>query len=238
MPRHTRVFISLAATLGGIACGDEPQAAGGVGLVGPRAESEVVAASVPGPPTLLLDGLNSIEVGMVRPSATTANAAAATACTLGDVEALLEAPFVAFDWYLAGESHPRGDLVESCQYRFFLPTYPDGSPITFGEGEPFLGGVVFWVPFDSDRPYASAQELEKTEVRNWLTEVTDAGQGSPIEQTVRTSGLKQAVRREEVVTVRQWGVITALPAGQYISTTVASYAGVQFGFWTVNIFIE
>lgn len=163
---------------------------------------------------------------------------AGTTCTRGDVEALLEWPFVAFDQYLAGESHPRADLIETCQYRLFLPTYPDGSPITFREGEPFLGGVVFGEPFDSDQPSASAQELDKIEVRNWLTEVTVAGQGDPIEQTVLKSGLKRALRGGEVVTVRQWGVITALPAGEYVSTTVASYAGEQFGAWTVNIFIE
>lgn len=160
---------------------------------------------------------------------------AGTACTLGNVETVFQAPFVVFGFY--GSSHPLADLVESCQYRLFLPTYPDGSPITFDEGEPFLGGIVFTEPFDSDQPNASVQELEKIEVQNWLTEVTEAGFGDPIEQTVRKSAVKQAVRNGELVTAQQWGVITALPAGEYVSTTVANYAGELFDSWTVNIFI-
>lgn len=161
----------------------------------------------------------------------------AASCTRGDVEALFQAPLVAFDLYFGlGTTNPLAANVLTCQYRLFLPTYPDGSPITFHEGEPFLGGVVFFEPFDSELGLQFSDDIE---VRVWLTEVTESGPGEPVEQTVLESPVKlHDVPGVGLAVAKQWGIITALPAGEYVSTTVASFNGEPEDPWIVHVFIE
>lgn len=146
-------------------------------------------------------------------------------CSLGDAQALLETVPVANEILASdGLDQPWARTLAKCQYRLFWETgHPVlGTPITFSREDFFLGGVVVQVPYKrlgmTSRQAAAIVDAVEVEVS--LARVTDAGIGEFVEQAVMTSTLKQTMtQRAGLVLWRQWGFISQLPPGEYVTVT-------------------
>jgi hypothetical protein len=164
-------------------------------------------------------------------------------CTLGDARATFETLEVANEILLReGADHPWADTLIHCQFRLFWEDgHPLlGQPVTFSEDDIFLGGVVDFLPYrDLGLTRSEAVEiLEQEEIRTWLAEVTDGVIGSPVEQPLMETTVKSTMTADfGLVVAKQWGYITQLPAGTYLSTTEASHPIWGDESWTVEVII-
>jgi hypothetical protein len=166
-------------------------------------------------------------------------------CSYGDAQALFNAIEVANETLLrSGLGHPWAQTLVRCQYRLFWEDgHPVlGQPVTFSEGDHFLGGVVAFIPYKLlgiSRADAIAI-LEAIHVRTWLAEVTANGVGDLVERSLMESAIHNTMTAGfGLIVSRQWGFIDQLPAGEYVSFTEA-VAPVFFEleeFWTVPLTI-
>jgi hypothetical protein len=182
-------------------------------------------------------------LGNVAAAAPSAQADKGRPCTQGDAQALFETLLVANEILLReGADHPWADTLIHCQFRLFWEDgHPLlGQPVTFSEDDVFLGGLVAFDPyrdFDTTRREA-VTILEQIEVRTWLAEVTESGIGSPVEQSLIETPVKSTMTsRFGLVVAKQWGYITQLPAGEYVSTTEVDDPFFGELSWTVEVFI-
>ena len=146
-------------------------------------------------------------------------------CSPGDARALLESLPISNEIFLReGPDHPWAETLLTCQYRLFWESgHPVlGQPVSFSQEDHFLGGIVGFVPYENlgmTRAEAEAI-LAAVEVRIGLAEVTEGGVGELVRQPVLESAFKQAMTdRLGLVLWKQWGFITSLPRGEYLSVT-------------------
>jgi hypothetical protein len=182
-------------------------------------------------------------LGNVAAAAPSAQAEKGRPCTQGDAQALFETLLVANEILLReGADHPWADTLVHCQFRLFWEDgHPLlGQPVTFSEDDVFLGGLV---AFDSYRDFNITRReavaiLEQIEVRTWLAEVTESGIGSPVEQSLIETPVKSTMTSSfGLLVAKQWGYITQLPAGEYVSTTEVDHPFFGELSWTVEVFI-
>jgi hypothetical protein len=133
-------------------------------------------------------------------------------CTFGEARALFEAmpPLFHFKPLEGTEEYP------DCQFRLFW----HGETVTFTEDDWFLAGAVGFVEYrdlDLSRHEAIA-ELDRFTSRLWFAPVSGGVVGDVVEQALMESGFKSF--RSPVfglVVYKHVGVITRLPAGEYLS---------------------
>lgn len=167
-------------------------------------------------------------------------------CSLGDARALLETLIVANDILVRhGPDQPWAATLVRCQYRLFWEAgHPIlGAPVTFTEEDFFLGGATFNVPYRllGMTMQQAAAILDAIDVQIWLAEVTETGIGDFVEQPVMTSSTLKHTMSDVFgfVLWRQWGFISQLPPGEYVSVAkVTRPLFFQDEFlWTVTILI-
>jgi hypothetical protein len=182
--------------------------------------------------------------GLMAVPAAPAEAAKDQPCTQGDAQALFETLVVANQILLReGADHPWADTLIHCQFRFFWEGGDPllGQPVKFSEDDIFLGGLVYFLPYQDlglTRREAVAI-LEQVEVRTWLAEVTDGSVGSPVEQPLMETVVKSTATADLGLLVhKQWGYIAQLPAGTYVSTTEATdpFSDAEY-LWRVEVVI-
>ncbi|HET7236914.1 MAG TPA: hypothetical protein VFK59_10845 [Actinomycetota bacterium] len=162
----------------------------------------------------------SLAVGVSPASATPAEP-----CSLGDAREQFETFPLTFEG------------IPPCQYRLFF----DGQTFTFGEDDYFLGGVVSLADYDpsleGSRDAAIAL-LEAETLQTWIAEVTASGIGELVEQPLMRTALKSGSNDQSGSYVWvQWGLITRLPPGEYVSVTESSSPTFGDETWTVHLII-
>jgi hypothetical protein len=175
-----------------------------------------------------------------------AEGAAGSFCSLGDARALFEIAPVANQILVRnGPQHPLAQALLTCQYRLFWESgHPVlGRPISFSEGDYFLGGVAFPIPYRTiGMTRAEAETIQKAiGVQIWLAEVTESGVGPLVQQAVMESAIKQTMTEGAgLVLWKQWGFIAKLPPGEYVSVAeVKRPVFFQDEFlWTVSVTIN
>jgi hypothetical protein len=140
-------------------------------------------------------------------AAVPASATPTAPCTLGDAREQFESFPLTFEG------------IPPCQYRLFF----DRQTFTFGADEFFLGGAVRRESYDPSlggSRDAAISRLESGVFRVWIAEVTESGMGELVEQPLMRTAVKSA-RDEQFGTHvwLQWGYITQLPAGEYVTVT-------------------
>ena len=135
------------------------------------------------------------------------SAAPTEPCTLGDARQQFETFPLTFEG------------VPPCQYRLFF----NDQTFTFREGDYFLGGVVRRESYDPSVPGgrdAAIARLERDVFRVWIAEETGGGIGELVEQPLMRTALKSGQNDQFGTYVwLQWGYITQLPAGEYLTVT-------------------
>lgn len=166
-------------------------------------------------------------------------------CSYGDAIALLESLVSAVEIRLQkGPDQPHVQTLLRCQYRLFWESGNPflGTPVTFTKDDFFLGGTAFRLDYKAHG--LSVQQakaiLDAVEVHVWWAEVTSAGVGELVELPLLMSPLKQSVIESfGLILWRQWGFISRLPPGEYMSVTKVKrplFFEDEHN-WTVRVFI-
>lgn len=158
-------------------------------------------------------------------SVSPASATPTEPCSLGDAREQFETFPLTFEG------------IPPCQFRLFF----DGQTFTFAEDDYFLGGAVrresYDVSLEGSRDAAIARLQAETH-RTWIAKVTASGIGELVEQPLTRTALKSGENDQFGTYVWvQWGFITRLPPGEYLSVTEFTSPTRGHRIWTVHLII-
>ena len=160
-------------------------------------------------------------------------------CTIGDVTSALQA----FEIALNNASDFPADIKiaglggsVNCQFRFFLPQKPtNGERFTFCEDDVFLGGVVWFVPYEAlgvSRELAIEEELEQLESTVFFGPIAGA---QPEQSLMRIANKNYVDADFGNVVYTQEAFITQEEPGTYVSNWTAFFMGAPFFNVVVNV---